>query len=269
MALSDDQVSEVEKLIDDKIRDACQQGGIIHGDEKEHEKKNGIAGMLNSRSDRMMPEKFDNEMKSSTLFRHWAEELKSYLKVIDPQSMVLINVAEKDTDTKVNKEAVKLYIQDQRAMVDKDKFFKKYFENFDADPDDMYDNITEIKDEELHTIIMMMVSGEAKEMVRNAAPSGMEAWRTLNYRWNRKTQFGATQIAELIGKITPAKSPDDVYSKLNQLERLHLELQKNLGEDVIDGKSVKVVYGEAFKKADVLRVVNEEFNQQLKKEVRN
>ena len=177
MALSGEQVSEVEKLIDDKIREACQSGGIIQGAKKEHEKKNGIAGMLNSRSDRMMPEKFDNESKSSTLFRHWAEELKSYLKVIDRQSMVLINVAEKDTDTKVNKESVKTYIQDQRAMVDRDKFFKKYFENFDSDPDDMYDNITEIKDEELHTIIMMMVSGEAKEMVRNAAPSGMEAWR--------------------------------------------------------------------------------------------
>jgi len=45
-----------------------------------------------------------------------------------------------------------------------------------------------------------------------------------------------------------------------------LELQKNLGEDIVDGKAVKVYYGEAFKKADVLRVVNEEFNQQLKKE---
>ena len=70
----------------------------------------------------------------------------------------------------------------------------------------------------------------------------------------------------VIGKITPAKTADEVYQKLNQLERLHLELQKHLGADIIDGVKVKVHYGEAFKKADVLRVLNEEFNTQLKKE---
>ena len=123
-----------------------------------------------------------------------------------------------------------------------------------------------VKDEQLHTLLMYMLSGEAKEMVRNVAPSGIEAWRTLNHRWNRKTQFGATQIAEMIRTIAPAKSVEDVYGKINQLERLHLELQKNLGEDIVNGQLIKVVYGEAFKKADLLKVVNEDFNIQLKKE---
>ena len=50
------------------------------------------------------------------------------------------------------------------------------------------------------------------------------------------------------------------------MERLHLELQKHLGEDLVDGVKTKVHYGEAFKKADVLRVVNEEFSAQLKRE---
>ena len=66
--------------------------------------------------------------------------------------------------------------------------------------------------------------------------------------------------------MSPAKTPDEVYQKLNQLERLHLELSKHLGEDEVDGVKVKVHYGEALKKADVLRVVNEEFNAQLKRE---
>jgi hypothetical protein len=261
---------EIKNIVNEQLKDACLSGGIIYTmihdkPGKPPDRKDGIAGMLNANGNKMQPDKFESEAKSGTLFRHWNEEVKSYIKIMDTDIMVLLNIAEKDPDKKMTKETIKEYIEEQSNMDNKDKNFMKYAAKM-QDIGDMYENIKDEKDEQLHTLLMFMLGGEAKEMARNASPSGMEAWRSLNYRWNRKTQFGATQIAEMIAKISPAKNVDEVYAKLNQLERLHLELQKNLGEDIVNGQSVKVHYGEAFKKADVLKVVNEEFNTQLKKD---
>jgi len=261
---------DVNKMIDDKIKEACQPGGTIHAathtGDKNDKRKDGIAGILSMKGDRMIPDKFENEVKSGTLFRHWSEEVKSYLKIIDGASMMLVNIAEKNPEKKTDKDTVKEYLTGQMQTMEKDKFFIEYFNKFDQDIENVYVDVMQVKDEQLHTLLMYMLTGEAKEMVRNVSPSGIEGWRILNHRWNRKTQFGATQIAEMIRTITPAKNVEDVYGKINQLERLHLELQKNLGEDIVNGQSVKVVYGEAFKKADLLKVVNEDFNIQLKKE---
>jgi hypothetical protein len=263
---------EVQEWIKECIEEACQPGGSIHAinnnnkDNNKEKRKDGIAGVLCSKSDRMQPAKFESEVKSGIQYKHWNEEMKSYLKIVDPHVMCLIQIAEKNPETKTGRHSVEEYITVQSNIADKDKFFLKFLKDSDANQVNMLNTIIETKDEEFHTMLMLSLGGEAKEMVRNAAPSGIEAWRSLNYRWNRKTQFGATQIAEMIAKITPAKSPDEIYTKLNQLERLHLELQRNLGEDIINGQPVKVVYGEAFKKSDLLRVVNEEFNSQLKRE---
>ena len=84
----------------------------------------------------------------------------------------------------------------------------------------MVDHIIQVLNEQLHTFLMVSLNGEAKEMARIATLNGIEAWRSLNFRWNRKSRFGATQISEMICKITPAKTADEVYQKLNQLERL-------------------------------------------------
>ena len=259
--------------INDIIKEACQPGGMVHtlmieGKDKKHEvKKDGVAGLLNMRGSQFQPQPFENEVKSDTLFRHWNDEVRSYLKIVDPCMLVLLNVAESNIDKKITTKEIEEYLIKQKDnIIDADKHFEQYLKDNEDSMEKMYANLKNKRDEELHTLLMFMLKGEAKEMCRNASPSGMDAWRALNHRWNRKTQFGATQISEMIRKITPAKSADDVFTKMNQLERLHLELQKNLGDDIVDGKAVKVHYGEAFKKADMLRVLNEEFNTQLKKE---
>ena len=179
------------------------------------------------------------------------------MRIIDPKMLVLLNIGEADMDKKISKAAINKYLKDQseKDAAEQDNYFVQCFKEMNSSAEKILKSI-DGRSEQLHTLLMMMLGGEAKEMVRNAAGDGIEGWRLLHYRWNRKTQFGATQIAEMIGKIIPAKTPDEVYAKINQLDRLHLELQKNLGEDEVDGVKTKVVYGEAFRKADLLRVTS-------------
>ena len=271
--------NKIEKTFEQYMKAQCDTGGIVHNlimnKPKDHQDGiRGVAKMMMNKGDKLLPEKFDNEVRTGVLFRHWSAEMRQYLNVIDKDMLVLMNIAEKDIESKLEgnslKSSVKKYVEEQNHLddgdSDKDKFFITEFKNkYEGNQDKMVDNIIQVLNEQLHTFLMVSLNGEAKEMARIATLNGIEAWRSLNFRWNRKSQFGATQVSEMIGKITPAKSADEVYQKLNQLERLHLELQKHLGTDLIDGVKVKVHYGEAFKKADVLRVLNEEFNMQLKK----
>ena len=270
----------VIQRLDNYMKIQCDVGGSIHNllVSKHKEKDDnirGVAKMMLNKGDKLLPEKFDNEARTGVLFRHWSSEMKQYLNVVDKDMLVLMNIAEKEIDTKLEgntlKNKIKQYVEDQigldDANSDKDKFFVTEFgKRYDGNQDNMINHIIQVLNEQLHTFLMVSLSGEAKEMARIATLNGIEAWRSLNFRWNRKSQFGATQVSEMIGRMSPAKTPDEVYQKLNQLERLHLELSKHLGEDEVDGVKVKVHYGEAFKKADVLRVVNEEFNAQLKRE---
>lgn len=79
------------------------------------------------------------------------------------------------------------------------------------------------KEETLHAFLIFLLGGEAKEMVRKAAPSANWILESIkNFRWNRKIKLGAVRFAEMINKITPAKSPDEVHSTLTSLERLTL-----------------------------------------------
>ena len=234
----------IEEIMEEHMKRNCAPGGMIYAminDKRDNNHKDGIAGIMKAKGGKIQPDKFENEGKDGMIFRHWAEELKSYLKIVDPNAIMMMNIAEANPDEKASNATIEKYLIDQYGNNGvKDKFFLKYYKDCDMDLDKMKAIVQETKDEEFHTYLMFSLSGVAKEMARNAAPSGIEAWRSLNYRWNRKTQFGATQIAEMIREISQAKTPDDVYSKLNALERLHLELQKNLGEDEVDGKKVKI-----------------------------
>jgi hypothetical protein len=219
---------ELKEIIMEQIKQECKNGGEIHAllRGENHKRKDGIAGIMINKGNQMAPEKFENEAKSGTLFRHWSEEMKQYLKIVDENMMVLINIAESDIDKKTSNDTIMEYLQLQDNAdlngLDTDKYFAKFIKECDDDVDKLNKKIKQEKEEELHAFLMWSLSGEAKEMVRNAAPSGIEAWRALNFRWNRKTQFGATQIAEMIKKITRAKTPDEVYTKINSLDRLHL-----------------------------------------------
>ena len=269
----------VTHRVEEYLKRQCEVGGIVHNlmnkPKDKDDNMRGVAKMMMNKGDKLLPEKFDNEVRTGVLFRHWSAEMRQYLNVVDKDIRVLINIAENNIESKLEgtalKEKVTQYVAEHLNLdngnTDKDKFFIAEFDKrYDGKQDDMVEHIIRVLNEQLHTFLMVSLNGEAKEMARVATLNGIEAWRALNYRWNRRSQFGATQVSEMIGKITPAKSADEVYQKLNQLERLHLELQKHLGVDLIDGVKVKVHYGEAFKKADVLRVLNEEFNTQLKKE---
>jgi len=104
-------------MVEDMIKEQYQPGGTIHATTntggKNDKRKDGIAGILSMKGDRMIPDKFENEVKSGTLFRHWSEEVKSYLKIIDGASMMLINIAEKNPEKKTDKDTVEDYLTGQ------------------------------------------------------------------------------------------------------------------------------------------------------------
>ena len=218
MALSEEQVEEIGKLIDKKIEDACKPGGDVNSFFKEFKKKeHGIAGLLKHNANKLQPEKFESEAATNIQFKHWNEEFKAYIKVLEGSMMVLMNIAEKNIDVKITKTVVTNYIKDgmdqQINTGDMDKYFEKLFAENGSDGAKLLDDVYNNKDEEFHTLLMFSLGGEAKEIVRNAKPSGIEGWRALNFRWNRSTQYGSTQIAEMIGKIQPAKNADEVLRK--------------------------------------------------------
>ena len=144
-------MEEIEQKIDEKLKEACLPGGLVHAlqkDVKDNEtgnKKYGVAGIMSMEGDKMQPEKFESEAKTGILFRHWNEEMKSYLKIIDEGMMILLNVAEIDLDKKADDKTLKDYLELQNASAIKDKYYKKYLEKFD-DIDKMYYKIRDEKD---------------------------------------------------------------------------------------------------------------------------
>jgi len=183
MALTEESVAE---MIKKHITAACQEGGELFtmiagvkagrgGDRKDE----GIVGMLKKQGNQLQPSRFENEVKSGILFRHWNDEMRSFLKLVDENMLVLLNIAEKNPDTKSNEATTVEYLSAQMTSMAKDKAFINYLKKCDGNMDGMYDEIKNFKDEELHTLLLFSMGGEAKEMVRNAAPSGIEAWRAL------------------------------------------------------------------------------------------
>ena len=108
---------------------------------------------------------------------------------------MLINIAENNIESKLEGTALKeKVIQDvaehsnlDNGNTDKDKFFISEFDKkYDGKQDDMVEHILRVMNEQLHTSRMVSLNGEAKEMARVATLNGIEAWRALNYRWNRR-----------------------------------------------------------------------------------
>jgi len=75
MALTEESVAE---MIKKHITAACQEGGELFtmiagvkagrgGDRKDE----GIVGMLKKQGNQLQPSRFENEVKSGILFRHW------------------------------------------------------------------------------------------------------------------------------------------------------------------------------------------------------
>ena len=132
MALSEESTEEIGKLIEDKINEACLPGGNIHAFLKEFKKKDhGIAGLLKHNAKKLQPKKFESEASGNIQFKHWNEEFKSYIKVLEGSMMVLMNIAEKNIDAKITKTVVNNYIKDgmdqQINTGDMDKYFEKLF----------------------------------------------------------------------------------------------------------------------------------------------
>ena len=152
MALSEEQQEEIGRLIDNKIEEACKPGGDVHTFLKEFKKKDhGIAGLLKHNANKLQPEKFESEAGSNIQFKHWNEEFKSYIKLLESSMMVLMNIAEKNIDTKITKTVVTGYIKDgmdqQINTNDMDKYFEKLFAENGSDCTQLFDDVYNNKDE--------------------------------------------------------------------------------------------------------------------------
>ena len=222
------------------------------------DKPTGIKKIVLDKSSTLKPDSFENESKGK-LFRHWAKEYKNWIGIIDKDTKILLEWAEKFGAKKIGMEELKQGVRDTPGNLDKSP------QEIDA----IFERVS-VQNGYLHFTLMSSTDGEAKETVRSCEDNGVEAWRELNYRWNRKTTFGATQVAELVRKVTQAKNVGEIYGKINQLSQLYLEYEKH-SEEIKDanGKVMEerqLKYHEVFKKSDLLRVVPEEVNKFLKRD---
>ena len=165
----------METRIQAYLKSQCDIGGIIHNlvmnkPKDHHDGIRGVAKMMMNKGDKLLPEKFDNEVRTGVLFRHWSAEMRQYLNVIDKDMLVLMNIAEKDIESKLEvnslKSSVKKYVEKQNHLddgdSDKDKFFITEFKNkYEGNQDKMVDNIIQVLNEQLHTCLMMSLNGEA------------------------------------------------------------------------------------------------------------
>ena len=222
------------------------------------DKPTGIKKIVLDKSSSLKPESFENESKGK-LFRHWAKEYKNWMSIIDLSTKNLMDWAETYGAKRIGPEELEIGIKESVGN-----------ENLNVQElEDIYQK-TVVQNGYLHFTLMSSTGGEAKETVRSCESNGIEAWRELNYRWNRKTTFGATQVAELVRKVNQAKNTDEIYGKVNQLSQLYIEYEKHTEEikdstgRILENRQLK--YHEVFKKSDLLRVVPEEVNRFLKRD---
>ena len=71
----------MENKIQTYLKAQCDIGGIIHNlvmnkPKDHHDGIRGVAKMMMNKGDKLLPEKFDNEVRTGVLFRHWSAEMR-------------------------------------------------------------------------------------------------------------------------------------------------------------------------------------------------
>ena len=78
--------------LEEYLKKQCDVGGIVHNlmnkPKDNHDGMRGVAKMMMNKGDKLLPEKFDNEVRTGVLFRHWSSEMRQYLNVIDKDMLV-------------------------------------------------------------------------------------------------------------------------------------------------------------------------------------
>ena len=100
------------KYMEQYLKNQCDVGGILHNfimskPKDHHDGIRGVAKMMMNKGDKLLPDKFDNEVRTGVLFRHWSAEMRQYLNVIDKDMLVLMNIAEKDIESKLEGNSLK------------------------------------------------------------------------------------------------------------------------------------------------------------------
>ena len=165
----------------------------------------------------LKPERFESNRKSPQLFKQWADDMRAWLRRVDPDSASVLAAVEELTEWNGLKLASNLV---QKGVTPEQQAAAEA-------------NLTDI--------LRKFTQGEARDLVDTTSDSG-EAWYRLKDRFHARTVIGATSIANKLQEQKRPSSLAESFSLLTEIRGLVKEFQRQSPAEPMPTAMIKAAY---------------------------
>ena len=181
----------------------------------------------------LKPDKFESNKKSDQLFKQWSEDVRAWLRRVDPDCALYVKTAEALSEWSQVNFAADLVRQGMDLVKQQEA------------------------EENLADILRKFTRGEARDLVDTTSVSG-EAWYRLKDRFHARTVVGATSIANRLQEFKRPTALNDSFALLTEIRGLVKEFQRQSPTEPMPTSMIKAAY---------MKVVPEQYKKGLEMQI--